>query len=415
MCKDNTKDNSTIETSKLTESISEVLQTSEKVERSPDAQPDELESFASNYIRVLNGNASNAFIYAENSPRHVKHDAIANVDTLEGCFGVSIIGHSLSENGLSAQTQKLFVVLLRQLTLNLPNRRDATIAKIENARQIWFTLAEYAEICGLSSLEKAREQYAKAIQELRDISLAWQEYVYVKPDNKPNARRRKTLMSYATPIAGQAGAEPTLKPVQNNICHFNFDMDFAKYVCQHNFIMPIPRSVFYINTKYNPNSLAFLWELSKNTNENYRNIDRRHGISVKVLLSRAPRIPRYKDIVKRGRINELIFQPFDRDLFALRDKYHALSRCEYTTRDGQPVEREQLSGLTYSEFVTLQIRYELQNYPDDTQLRRLQKEDERQARYKKMRQTANNGTDSASDDGKEQPNEADSTGAPQPV
>lgn len=369
------------------------------------------------YLDVFQGNATNAFIYASNSPKQVSHDEITNTDKLESTFGVSVIGQ-FPNNGLSAQTQKIFALLLTRLTRQLPKpgSREITPAKIRAARHIEYTLQEYAEMCGISDLKTARDQLNTAVTSLQGITLVWQEYVYSTPVGEPGKRKRRVLMDNSTPISGQAGipAQENGKPVVNNVCYFNFSEEFAEYVCRYNYIMPIPRSVFLINTRENPNSLAFLWALSNNTNENYGNQNRRNTITVKTLLSRAPRIPRYKDIVKRGRINELIYKPFDRDLYALVNKYHALAAYEYVTKDGEWIDRAQLGGLTYSEFASLSVRYWMKDYPDASQIERLKKEEAREARRRKAAASkakadaagANSGTAQASEPATPTPEQA---------
>ena len=126
--------------------------------------------------------------------------------------------------------------------------------------------------------------------------------------------------------------------------------------------IPYPSQLQTLNSKRNPNSYYFLRKIAehKNMNVGKKNED---IIAVKTLLSVAPHIPTYEEVMQTSRaLTRQIIEPFERDLDALEE---TLS-WTYCHSNNTPLTDEELATLSYDTFKGLLIHTEWKDYPDQT-------------------------------------------------
>ena len=151
------------------------------------------------------------------------------------------------------------------------------------------------------------------------------------------------------------------------------DYDFAKYLAE-GYYMPLHIALLKVNVKLNPYSCPIGWKLCTLYNINYDKPARRGRTTVKTILDAVKAIPRYDEISSKGQIYNRIIAPFNRDLQNLVS-LGMLSYCYYETPDGERIEGDKLGKLSYLEFSSLYVFFELKAYPDQT--KRLEKKNMR--------------------------------------
>ena len=146
--------------------------------------------------------------------------------------------------------------------------------------------------------------------------------------------------------------------------------------------MPYPAQLQTLNSKRNPNSYYLLRKIAEHKN---MNIGKKNEniIAVKTLLSVAPFLPTYEEVMETGRqLDQRIIKPFERDMDALET---TLS-WHYCHSLDQPLTDEELSTMSYATFEELLIHTEWRNYPDQTA--RLERKAEAVAKAEKKRTTS---------------------------
>ena len=108
-------------------------------------------------------------------------------------------------------------------------------------------------------------------------------------------------------------------------------------------------------------------------------------IAVKTLLAVAPNLPSYEEVMNTDRaISRRIIEPFERDMDALEDTL----TWTYCHSNNTPLTDEELSSMSYDTFISLLIKIDWKQYPDQTA--RLKRKAERieQAEQGKKRKTS---------------------------
>lgn len=151
------------------------------------------------------------------------------------------------------------------------------------------------------------------------------------------------------------------KGIRKGIINVTFGTAFYNILLGYP-IMPYPAQLWTLNSKYNPNSFYLLRKIAehKNMNVGKKNED---IIAVKTLLAVAPSIPSYDEVMGQSRhINRLIIEPFERDMDALEDTL----TWAYCHSNNTPLTDEELSSMSYDIFITLLIKTDWKQYPDQT-------------------------------------------------
>ena len=207
-----------------------------------------------------------------------------------------------------------------------------------------FTVDEYMQYRKLSNRKSAREQIQSAIEDLKSISLEWEE------------RRGKRLREYRFMNIADSGYI-----THDGKVKFTFGITFFGVLKTYP-VMSYPKQLGQINSRINPNSYNFLRKITehKNMNAGKKNED---IISVETLLSCASALPSYDEVMAGDRhISARIIEPFQRDMNALLPTL----QWEYCKKDtGAPLSDEEIE-LSYYTFKNLNVHVTWLNYPDQT-------------------------------------------------
>ena len=217
-----------------------------------------------------------------------------------------------------------------------------------------FTVDEYMQYRKLSNRKSAREQIQSAIEDLKSISLEWEE------------RRGKRLREYRFMNIADSGYI-----THDGKVKFTFGITFFGVLKTYP-VMSYPKQLGQINSRLNPNSYNFLRKITehKNMNAGKKNED---IISVETLLSCASALPSYDEVMAGDRhISARIIEPFQRDMNALLPTL----QWEYCKKDtGAPLSDDEIE-LSYYTFKNLNVHVTWLNYPDQT--KRLESRTERE-------------------------------------
>ena len=322
--------------------------------------PPQLSQSGISYSSVLQSKPIHGLI-SSTTRGNIQINAVTHSGTMES-EGVIITIDEEAIQDISAQTFKALIILLTEVTKQLPRGNAITAEAVNKGRTVKLPLSDYMDLCRVKDRKEARAQLNDAIKALYAVSLEWDESVYEKPEGK--SRKVKVSKHHRMRITDHTITEEEGNPIRNGVAEFKFSFDMAEYM-SNSYIMPYPTALLSINTHLHPYSIQLGWKLCALHNMNYGNEKRQNSTTVKTLLSAAKGIPRYSELAQRGNIYNRIIRPLDRDLAALVEA-GVLSSYWYFTDIGVRIEPSQLGSLSYAEFSALNIHYELMNYPDQT-------------------------------------------------
>ena len=244
-----------------------------------------------------------------------------------------------------------------------------TVALTESGAKsptVTLPLEEYMKRRGLKDRKEAKTQAKADMEILRGASFSWEE------------RRGKKTESYSFVNLADSG-----EIRRNGDIVFTYGTTFYNILLGYP-VMPYPAQLQTLNSKRNPNSYYLLRKIAehKNMNIGKKNED---IIAVKTLLSIAPYIPSYDEVMSGNRnIADRIIGVFERDMDALET---TLS-WNYCHSLDQPLTDEELNTMSYATFEGLMIHTEWRNYPDQTARLERKAEAIAQAQQKKKRTTS---------------------------
>ena len=241
-----------------------------------------------------------------------------------------------------------------------------TVALTESGAKsptVILPLEEYMKRRGLKDRKEAKTQAKADMEILRGASFSWEE------------RRGKKTQSYSFVNLADSG-----EIRRNGDIVFTYGNTFYNILLGYP-VMPYPAQLQTLNSKRNPNSYYLLRKIAehKNMNIGKKNED---IIAVKTLLSVAPFIPSYEEVMSGNRnIADRIIGVFERDMDALETtlSWHYCHSLE------QPLTDEELNTMSYATFEGLMIHTEWRNYPDQTA--RLERKAEAIAQAQKKKRT----------------------------
>lgn len=244
-----------------------------------------------------------------------------------------------------------------------------TVALTESGAKsptVILPLEEYMKRRGLKDRKEAKTQAKADMEILRGASFSWEE------------RRGKKTESYSFVNLADSG-----EIRRNGDIVFTYGNTFYNILLGYP-VMPYPAQLQTLNSKRNPNSYYLLRKIAehKNMNIGKKNED---IIAVKTLLSVAPFIPSYEEVMSGNRnIADRIIGVFERDMDALETtlSWHYCHSLE------QPLTDEELNTMSYATFEGLMIHTEWRNYPDQTARLERKAEAIAQAQQKKKRTTS---------------------------
>lgn len=315
----------------------------------------------SQFHNVSQGKPIHGLISSSTAPQHMQINAITHTGTIESEGTLITIDEEFLLK-LSPQTFKVLIMYLTKAADQLPHGDKVTADAIQRNRKISLYLEEYMSACDLRDKKTAREQLNAAVLGLYGISLEWDEKEYVKPEGR--SRKVNKTVHHRMRIIEQTATNEKGKPISGGKAEIWLTPSMAEYLARA-YIMPISSALLRINTHNNPYSIPFGWKLCSldNVNITNNNPERVGRTTVQTLLNAAKGIPRYETIAKRGNIYDLLIKPFDRDMRALVEA-GVLSSYSYYDEAGNQI--DSVAALNYSTFSSLNIRYEIKNYPDQT-------------------------------------------------
>ena len=222
-----------------------------------------------------------------------------------------------------------------------------TVALTESGAKsptVILPLEEYMKRRGLKDRKEAKTQAKADMEILRGASFSWEE------------KRGKKVESYAFVNLADSG-----EIRRNGDIVFTYGNTFYNILLGYP-VMPYPAQLQTLNSKRNPNSYYLLRKIAEHKN---MNIGKKNEniIAVKTLLSVAPFLPTYEEVMNTDRaINRRIIESFERDMNALET---TLS-WNYCHSLDQPLTDEELNTMSYATFEELLIHTEWRSYPDQT-------------------------------------------------
>lgn len=274
---------------------------------------------------------------------------------LKGTKEVTINDVKITINGneatkLSTRTNQIFDYLLLILTETLPHGNNIKLETINEKREIAVSLLDFMEQFGLKSKSQARTQLTKAIKNLYNISLEWSEDRHIKEKGKKKLQR----FDFSSRILNTIGINGSDKIIKNNVAMIKFDIDFAK-------AMTIAPVMTYDTRllKLNPKSSSYDFAKALLYFHNINYFKANKGIiSVKNLLIRSPKIPKYKDISKQGMISRSIIEPFENALIEL-EKEGIITEWTYKKPKGELLTDQELEKMKYQDWVNWNVHFKI--------------------------------------------------------
>ena len=300
---------------------------------------------------IRQGAATNALTKVKANPKYnTVIDPITGTATIsQGSLIITIPGFT-ELAGFKTSTYQLLGALTVKLT--------ETGAK---SPVVALLLEEYMEKRGLKDKKEARKQAAADLEILFNAKISFKEKR--KKGKEPDFHDIRIIDS---------------KGIKNGIITVSFGTTFYNILLGYP-VMPYPVQLWTLNSKHNPNSFYLLRKIAehKNMNVGKKNED---IIAVKTLLSIAPDIPTYEEVMATDRaLTRRIMDTFERDMDALEETL----TWTYCHSNNTPLTDEELKTLDYNTFIDLLIRTNWKNYPDQTA--RLERKAERQEQAKQRK------------------------------
>lgn len=229
-----------------------------------------------------------------------------------------------------------------------------------------LSLEEYMEKRGLKDKKESRKQATDDLETLFNATISFKE----------KRKRGQEQDFHDVRIIDSKG-------IRKGIINVSFGTTFYNILLGYP-IMPYPAQLWTLNSKRNPNSFYLLRKIAehKNMNVGKKNED---IIAVKTLLAVAPNLPSYDEVMNTDRaLNRRIIEPFERDMDALEDTL----TWTYCHSNNTPLTDEELHSMSYDTFISLLIKTDWKQYPDQTA--RLERKAERleHAKQSKKRKTS---------------------------
>lgn len=244
-----------------------------------------------------------------------------------------------------------------------------TVALTESGAKspvVALPLEEYMEKRGLKDKKEARKQVTDDLETLFNATISFKE----------KRKKGQEQDFHDIRIIDSKGIRKGIITVTFGTAFYNILLGYP--------IMPYPAQLWELNSKRNPNSFYLLRKIAehKNMNVGKKNED---IIAVKTLLAAAPYLPSYEEVMNTDRaISRRIIEPFERDMDALEDTL----TWTYCHSNNTPLTDEELSSMSYDTFISLLIKTDWKQYPDQTaRLKRKAKRIE-QAKQGKKRKTS---------------------------
>ena len=198
---------------------------------------------------------------------------------------------------------------------------------------------------------------------LFNLSMKWDEEGYEL--NPKTGRKKRKKIHWDTRLFDSTKEVRNLDsdPVIDSSVTFNFAYDLVRYLCQK-YIMGYCKKALTIDCRKHPHALCMAHKLMEHYNMNIIKTDKVR-ITVASLMAACPELPTFEE-VKDSHYLQLIREPFERDLLALRDTYHIIN-WKYYNAGGEPLTDKQQTNFSFKDWEQWRIEYSLPDYPDQAE------------------------------------------------
>lgn len=277
---------------------------------------------------------------------------------IETSAGAVMLDYGFDFLPMNAQTAKAYWWYCMALTENITHLapgQEPKAADIERASTIKKTVKEYAQFRGLSDLKQARNELRAVTNTLLVAKVNIDGVWYVVGGKLKGLDDEPPADSYTR-------LEDMPDPIRDGVVEFTFNYYLAVKLAAKS----LPRFHYGLGQtdgRKNPHSFNIGIKICNHHNMNILKPNA-NRISVKALLAACPDIPQYEN-VKNRRYKQLIMDPFERDLMALKDKYGVLASWHYCGPNGADLTAEQVTNYAYKDWITWNVEFRLVDFPED--------------------------------------------------
>jgi len=291
------------------------------------------------YLSVYQGTPSNELQKIRRAkPEEV--DRITGAATVNtGALTVIIDGYEHMKSGFKSSTVKLIEAGIYWLT-RLNSYRKENVGTIKHS--VEFSLSYYMGLRDLHDRKEAREQIRSDCEDALSLRFSWDE------------KRGKDTQSFRM-LNAFVSAELT----KSGVIRLSFSPEFALALVS-SYEMKLPALYWRLSDKRNPNSSPLLYRISllKHMNRGKPGED---IVSVKTLLSNAPYIPEYDDVMAGNRnVRARIIDVLERDLDALAEVFS----WEYCNSGGKPLTKRQIDDASWKTYSEMFAHFMWKDYPE---------------------------------------------------
>ena len=324
---------------------------------------------------ILQNKAINAFSHISDKSFH-RNDAFSEKASAVQ-EDVEITIDDIGDSKFSVSTQKVKDLMLEHLADQLPRGINVSSDSIVAKREVTLTVKEVSERFH-TGMKEARQMLNEAVTTLYNASVRWKELSYYTEEGK--RRREPEVIEYEHRYLSGIGKTSDETPVVRGKAKVVFDYDFAALLSRSGYVMFYHPNLYQINSNINRHSYYLGRKMCEHYNGIVRdydaeeNIDGEHVItknanrlSVKNLIKVCPDLPGYDEVMESDRaVRRRIMDPFEKDMYALVEKYGILKTWRYCNKKGEPLSDDQWKYFNYQEWIELYVEFEIADYPDQT-------------------------------------------------
>lgn len=260
----------------------------------------------------------------------------------------------------SAPTWAVFLASLAILCQKMPADKAKELFSADKALEmgsIYMSFKDYAKLRNITE-DRARKQINDAGAFLYRQDITNDYMTFTKNGKKEREPFHARLLSYWEPGIGAA--------------KFVFSQEIVRYFIDHPQIVLITPQMFQIDLKNYEHAFYMFYKMCLHHGMNVQKSNS-NLLSVASLLEAIPSLQSYESAGKR--VGQLIRDPFERNLNYLKDNGFLVD-WNYCGKDMAELPDSKHSTLKYADWINLNIDFEIANYPEDKQQKRLAKKAE---------------------------------------
>lgn len=298
------------------------------------------------YIQIIQNKVTNTLTTLnKKSFKNITDDGVGKTEK----NGIEISLLEIDNINLSTITWRVLLFLSQKLNDNF-NKYSCDLENQDKLRTVSLTVKEYAQLCDMKSLTDARNQLIEAVQAISRIRVSFKEPIY--ENGKIQSYKGNEM-----PLVGNVITILDRKQVLKDLEAFKFSGDFINYMLRKRYVLGVPKGIFSLNNKKNPNAFYFGTKILEHMRINKKEKGEKVILGVQTLLASTPEIMPYEEIKVKGKVYEKIIAPFKRDMNELVNK-GIIKEWNFCNAKGKPLDAEQKQMKTYEIFKKLYIECE---------------------------------------------------------